>query len=307
VETRKALIRLVAIMAAALVVVVALFVLPAHDPEPHGVKVAVVGGQNTADAIQQQVDQQRPGAFEIVPTPDPTTAREAILDRDVYAAVVPAEQRLMVASAASPVIAELIRAPFGQLAPRVEDVRRTDPEDPRGAAINLMMLPLCVLALPLAALKIRLPTSRTESLLASLAFALLGGLLVTLLMNPVLGVLPGPFLALWGIASLIIASVALPSIGLARLIGPAGIGIVAVIVVLIGNPGSGNATAPELLPGFWRTLGPLLPPGAGGQGLRNVAYFDGAALAQPLIVLAVFSLAGLGFLLASKSKSRISE
>jgi hypothetical protein len=70
--------------------------------------------------------------------------------------------------------------------------------------------------------------------------------------------------------------------------------------LLIGNPGSGNASAPELLPGFWRTVGPLLPPGAGGQALRNVAYFDGAALAGPLLVLGGFALAGAVLILAPR-------
>jgi len=73
-----------------------------------------------------------------------------------------------------------------------------------------------------------------------------------------------------------------------------------VAFLVIGNPGSGNASAPELLPGFWRAVGPLLPPGAGGQALRNVAYFDGAALAQPLLVLGGFAVAGAALILATR-------
>jgi hypothetical protein len=92
--------------------------------------------------------------------------------------------------------------------------------------------------------------------------------------------------------------------GLARLLGPPGIGLAALIVFLIGNPGSGAASAPELLPGFWRAVGPLLPPGAGATALRNVAYFDGAALATPLIVLAAFAALGAVLLLAPKRRAQ---
>jgi hypothetical protein len=113
----------------------------------------------------------------------------------------------------------------------------------------------------------------------------------------VLGLLPGPYLALAGVAALIILAMALPAAGLVRLLGPGGLGLAAVTFLFIGNPGSGNGSAPELLPGFWRAVGPLLPPGAGGTALRNVAYFDGAALGRPLVVLVGFVAVG-GALLA---------
>jgi hypothetical protein len=35
-----------------------------------------------------------------------------------------------------------------------------------------------------------------------------------------------------------------------------------------------------------------MPPGAGATAMRNVAYFDGAALLVPLVVLVVWSLVG---------------
>jgi hypothetical protein len=65
-----------------------------------------------------------------------------------------------------------------------------------------------------------------------------------------------------------------------------------VLFLVIGNPASGNGTAPELLPDFWRHISQLMPPGAGGTGLRNIAYFDGAALAQPILVLTGYAVAG---------------
>ena len=96
---------------------------------------------------------------------------------------------------------------------------------------------------------------------------------------------------------------ALPAAGLVRLLGPHGLAPAAVLFLLIGNPGSGNGSAPELLPGFWRAVGPLLPPGAGGTALRNVAYFDGAALARPLLVLLAFAAVGAALLAVSRRRA----
>jgi hypothetical protein len=116
--------------------------------------------------------------------------------------------------------------------------------------------------------------------------------------------LPGPYLAVSGVAALVVAAVGLTVAGLFRRLGPAGLGIAAVLFVVLGNPGSGNATAPELLPGFWRVAGQLLPPGAGGQALRDVAYFDGHALLAPALVLAAWAILGAALLLVGRRERR---
>ena len=112
--------------------------------------------------------------------------------------------------------------------------------------------------------------------------------------------LPGPYLAVSGVVALVVAAVALTATGLFRALGPAGLGLAALLFIVLGNPGSGNASAPELLPGFWRVTGQLLPPGAGGQAIRDVAYFDGHALAQPALVLAAWALLGAALILIGR-------
>jgi hypothetical protein len=291
-----ALIVLAAVAAQALLVLA--FVVPGHKPEPHDVPVAVVGPQEAAAAVQQRADEVRPGGFEITAVPDPPAAEQAILDRDAYGALVPDEE-LLTASAASFPVAQMLEAAFP--APETRDVRPLDPDDPRGATLGLIGIPLIAICLPVGFLLARLPLRRCIA--ATLAFAALAGLAVTAVLNLWIGALPGDYLPMAGVAALMVAAVVLPAVGLVRLIGPPGLLIVAVVVLFIGNPGSGAASAPELLPGFWRAVGPLLPPGAGVTSLRNVAYFDGAALATPLIVLAAFALAGLALVIAARGRS----
>ena len=295
--------RVVVALALAQALIVALFVLPAHDPEPHDLPIAVAGPPNAVQAFQARIERRQPGAFDIRRVTDGVSARQAILDRDVYGAIDPIAGRLLVSTAASPQVALLLEGAFGPQLRQTVDVRPTDPDDPRGVTINLVMLPLLVLALPFAGIIRRFPLSWQQDLALTLGFAVLGALLVRLVVGTLIGAVPGPFVGVWAIGALLIASVALPALGLTRLIGPIGIAIVAVIVILIGNPGSGNASAPELLPGFWRVVGPLLPPGAGGAAIRNVAYFDGAKLAQPLIVLVIFAAIGTVLLLVAHRRA----
>jgi hypothetical protein len=130
-------------------------------------------------------------------------------------------------------------------------------------------------------------------------FAGLGGLAVVGIVGEVLDALPGSYLALAGVAALTILAIALPTAGLHRLLGKAGIALSALAFILIANPASGNATAPELLPGFWRTISQFMPPGAGGQSLRNTAYFGGNATFRPLIVLSAYVVGGALLLVAA--------
>jgi hypothetical protein len=77
-----------------------------------------------------------------------------------------------------------------------------------------------------------------------------------------------------------------------------------VLYLIIGNPASGNATAPELLPGFWRWISQFMPPGAGGTGLRNVAYFDGNATIRPVLVLMSYAIVGAALVFAADAIRR---
>jgi hypothetical protein len=293
---RKKIPALVAGLLVLQLVAVLAFVLPAHKPEPHGVPVGVVGAPATA--------LEHEAAFDVHTYAGTADAEAAIRDRDVYGALVAPERRMLVASAASPAVAQALTQLASEQGATVRDVVPIDADDPRGATLNALFLPFIIVSLPAALLVAHLGLRRRETLATLGGLAGLGGLLVAGVVGPVLGLLPGPYLALSGVAALVILAMALPAAGLVRLLGPRGLGLAALTFLFVGNPGSGNATATELLPGLWRGVGPLLPPGAGGTALRNVAYFDGAALAGPLAVLLAFALTGAALLLVRRRPAR---
>ncbi len=67
-------------------------------------------------------------------------------------------------------------------------------------------------------------------------------------------------------------------------------------MILVGNPFSAVATAPELLPRPAGGIGQLLPPGAGANLLRSTGYFDGAAAGGHIAVLAAWTCFGLALI-----------
>ena len=111
-----------------------------------------------------------------------------------------------------------------------------------------------------------------------------------------LDVVGGDFWANAGVLSLTVLAISATIAGLEALLGKAGIALGALTMIFIGNPFSGVATSPDMLPTGAGTLGQLLPPGAGGNLLRSTGFFDGAAAGGHIAVLVTWALAGFALL-----------
>jgi hypothetical protein len=101
-----------------------------------------------------------------------------------------------------------------------------------------------------------------------------------------------------GVLSLTVLAISTTAAGLMALLGAPGLAVAALLMVFIGNPFSGMASAPELLPKPVGLLGQLLPPGAGGNLLRSTAFFAGAGAAGHLTVLVTWAVLGLAAMAA---------
>jgi hypothetical protein len=237
---------------------------------------------------------------------DDAEAREKIEDREAYGAFVfgTARPRLLVATAAGVPVAQLLReigSEAGAKAPA--DVVPIDQDDPRGVTLNLFVLALVITSILSALVAVQMvPELRALGpRVAAAGTAALLGAVVAIAIVKAEGALPGSFLAEVAIVALAILGIALSSAGLIRLIGPAGTGVPFLIFLMLGNPASGLASAPELLPTPWNPLGAFLPPGALGDALRGTAYFDAAKIVGPLLVLAAYVAIGIGLnVLASR-------
>lgn len=276
------------------------FAWPAANIAPRDLPLAVTGPQ--AAMVADRLAQQSPDAFELTTTTDEAAARAAIEDRDVYGAIITGggAPRLLVASGASPAVAQQLTAMAQQLsgapAAPVEDVVAADIDDPRGAAFGAMVLPLVMSGIAAGVLLSLLVPTVGGRVTGLVTFAIAGGLLSMVIIQGWMSVVPGDYLTLAAVAGLVSFAVAGTVAGLASAIGQAGIGIGALTMLLIGNPFSAATSAPELLPQPWGAIGQLLPPGAAASLLRSVAFFDGAAALGPLTVLLVWAGIALALL-----------
>ena len=286
-------------------VVLALFAWPSANLEPHDLPVGVAGPAAQATAIEQRLGQQE-SAFEIHRYGDEAAARAAIEDREVYGAFVAGPQgaKVLTASAASAAVAQQLthaaaEGPAGPLP--VEDVVSAGP---RGAALPSAVLPLLIAGILTGVAASMLATGAARRTGLLVAGSILAGLVATLIVQSWLDVVGGDWIVNAAAFSLTIGAIGAAVAGLNALLGRKGIALAALTMVLVGNPFSGVASAPELLPPPAGAIGQLLPPGAGGNLLRSTGFFDGAAAGGHVAVLAVWLLAGLALLVAASLRGR---
>jgi hypothetical protein len=288
------------------------FAWPAARTAPHDLPLGVAGPAAATAQVERQLTRHE-GAFEIHRYADEAAARDAIEDRTVYGAVVVTAKgpELLTASAASPVVAQLLQqAVAGQAAAEGTQVRTVDvvaaPEaDPRGAALNASVLPLALAGLAAGAVVTLSGLRGARAVAALIGASALVGVAAAGIADSWLGVLAGDWWAEAGVFGLATLAVSGAVAGLAALIGTAGVGVVAGTVMLFGNPWSGAASAPQMLPEPVGAIGQWLPPGASATLTRSVAYFDGAAATGPALTLTWWAVLGLGsVLLGSALKDR---
>jgi hypothetical protein len=277
--------------------VLTLFAWPSARLEPRDLPVGVAGAPGPAAAVEQRLAQQE-GAFDVERYPDEAAAREAIEDREVYGAFVadPAGAKVLTASAASPLVAQLLTQAAEAQDATVEDVVSASR---RGTALGSSLLPLVIGGILTGVAGSLLAPGALGRAGLIAAGSILAGLAATAIVQGWLEVVEGDWWANAAGLSLTIAAIAAVVAGCRALLGPPGIAIAALTMVFLGNPFSGVASAPELLPRPAGDIGQLLPPGAGGNLLRSTGYFDGAGAGGHVVVLGAWVLAGLALLVAA--------
>ena len=277
------------------------FGLSAIHTAPRDVPLALVGPDPVVAQVTAGLRQTQPGAFEVRAVASPDAAREMIKNRQVYGALMvdTAGLRVATASAASPMVAQIITTVGQTLGTRlgvpvtVEDVVPLTKDDPRGVGLSAGALPIALGGLAAGAAITFLVSGIRRRTAMMVGFAVLSGFVMTAVLDFWFGTISGSFAATSAAAVLGILATGMTVLGLEQLLGRAGIGLAALVVVVLGNPLSGLASAPELLVQPWGAIGQALPPGATGTLLRNVAFFDGAAIGRPVLVLGAWLLLGV--------------
>lgn len=277
---------------------VASYVGALHEPRFHSVPIAVVGPARLAEGLDAG------GQFTASVVSSPRTALNLINERRDFGAIIagPRSIEVLVAPAASLAIAtglrtnlpRVLRAATGPTTSlRILDVKPLPTDDPYGLSAFYLILGIVVagfIGATFFSLVFGLkPLGKRVwwRILGFAAMALVLGLGEVGVVN-LIGPLRGHYLSLVLVSLMLGTTVATITVAAQSLLGIMGGGVAILLFVVLGNPASGGPAATPLLPGFWRTIGPYLPTGAGTDLARNIVYFDANAITRPLLVLTVW-------------------
>jgi hypothetical protein len=304
-------------IAGGLVILVTLLLLigaAIRDPRPHDIPVGLAGPAQAIDPLAQAFGQNAPGAFAFTTYDSEAAARSAIDNREVVGALVvgQAGPRLIVASATGEAIAGGVTAAFTQafaaqgVTLTVEQVHVFPSGDAHGIVLFFLVLATLISSV-IAGAAAGLGAGsgsrwRTTAVLAT--FAILAGLIGPATGAWLVGGYGDGIWGLMGIAALLSFAVGTVVAAAARWMGAAGVGLTALVVVLVGLVSSGGPLGSQLLPDAYRLVAPWLPVLPAYDAMRGALAFAGVGIALPALVLGAWAALGVVGLVLPRGAAR---
>ena len=287
------------------------YTLALGDPVPRRIDTAVVGNASSHGAVLDEIEKVADGGVDFHPYPTLTDAIGAMDRQQVYAALDlnPPTPRLYVASASGASVERVflnVAAADPQL--RVVDTHPLPPSDPGGLDVFYLVIAATILGF-LTVFQVRMNAgglSLRKWTVFVLSFGLAASLVLVLVAGPLLHRLALPILESWGILALQVITVAAFVSTMAVLIGRWAILPTFLLFMVVGNPSSGGAVAPPLLPSLFGIVSQWLPSGVTVTALRDAIYFPSYQHVRPIAVLVVWAAACLGAMLVVSHRRRTS-
>ncbi|MEE1739960.1 hypothetical protein PUR49_26145 [Streptomyces sp. BE147] len=273
-----------------------------HAPEPHDLRVDVVGSGPSAQMLAQTLQNEGDGALDVRTVADRGTAVDHLNSQASYGAYLPGKSpELVVATASSDTSATVVQKVFtevaaGQGAPlKVTNVAPTADGDPTGQGIFFLLVAISIGSYASVAviggaggalaLRIRAALVAGASLVVSLIGAVFAG--------PLFGLVDQGLGGLWAMAWLYSAGILLIGVGLHTFLKRWTTLGVMVLFVMLNFTSSGGIFRPELQPGFFGSLHAFWNGAGFVEGIRSHVYFDGHALGGHVLVLVLWFVVGL--------------
>ena len=299
------------------VVLIGLIGTAIKNPQPHDIPVGLVGPAPAVQQISSAFATAAPGAFQFTTYASEQDGRAALDSWSVDGVLIlgAAGPHLVIAGAAGDGVTGVITGAFTNVFKAqgatltIETVHPFAAGDAHG--LILFFVVVATLISTLASQAILFATAKGASLGLRLgftvAYAALAGMTAMGMATWISGGYGDGFWAAAGLVAL--ASIAIGTVigGLVRLLGVAGIGLAA-LLMLLSLVSSGGPVGSQLLPDFYRALAPWATAGQLYSALRAALFFNGAALQTPIGVLSGWLVVGLvligiGELVASRYRT----
>jgi hypothetical protein len=275
-----------------------------HSPRPHGVRIGVVASQASADAVRAALSKAEPGGFDVRVVASEQAARRAITANSSYGALVlpvSGQAEILTAGAAGASVQQVVSTALtavvseqGRTA-RAVDLVPLPSADRAGQSAFAYQIGLLIpgvigsVGFFLVGRQARLWMRAA----AAAGYAVLSSALGVVVIDLGLGALTGSPWELIGVGMLAAAALVLTVAALHALFGLPGTGLAAIVLLVVGNSINGSTVPVPMLPAGYRQLAPWLPNAAATRAFRDVVYFSGHGLGQPLLALGLWAFGAL--------------
>ncbi|MEU3074725.1 hypothetical protein [Streptomyces laurentii] len=288
-----------------------------HAPDPHDLRVDIVGSGPQAQVLAQTLQDKGAGALDVRTVPDRAAATTALREQSSFGAYLPAGHggapELLVASAGSGTSATAVETVFTQVAAeqgeplKVTDVAPVSSGDPTGQGIFFLLVTLSIGSYASVAViggAGGVLPMRIRALLAA-GMSLVVSVVGTVLAGPVFHLVDHGLAGVWAMSWMYCAGILMIGIGLHTYLKRWTTLGVMVLFVMLNFTSSGGIYRPELQPGFFGSLHAWWNGAGFVEGVRGHVYLDGHGLGGNLLVLALWAVAGLGLTcVAARTEAR---
>ncbi len=306
----RSIVLITAVFIAAVFVFAGVYTTTQHNPTPHQVSAGIVAPDLMVKIIDLGLKTKAPGYFALKQYPSEESLANAIKNREAYGGYVYRKNSglLLTASAAGKAtdtaltslgeeVSKTLRQPLV-----IKDIAPLDSHDSQGLSSYTyqygVLVPSFFFGMLIFMFGYGLSLGWRLGLIGG--YALSAGIVGALTVGQIVGALPGHFFALAALGALYAAMAALVTYGLCRLLSYLGLGLAALLLILVGNSTSGGSINQEFLPDFFRSIGQALPNGPFIRSVRNTVYFDGANTHRAIFVIALWALGGLLLVLVAE-------
>ncbi|MEU9045403.1 MULTISPECIES: hypothetical protein [unclassified Kitasatospora] len=281
-----------------------------HQPEPHHLKVAVVGTTPQVHGLAQTIREKAGDALDVRTVDDRSAAERQLRDRDLVGAFVPDARspELIVAKGNSDTSVVAATAVFTNVTDQqgvplhVTDLTTPAKGDPTGQGLFFLLVALSigsyasVAAIGAAGAALSVKVRALVGVAVSLVVSVIG--IVTA--GPLFHVVDHDHAAIWALGWLYSAGIVLIGIGLHSFLKKWTTLTMMVLFVMLNFTSSGGIYRPELQNGFFGALHGFWTGAGFLEGARSIMYFDGGAgLGGHVVTLLVWLLLGGAALVAA--------
>ena len=275
-----------------------------RDPRPHDIPVGLIGPAPAVQQISSAFGAKAPGTFAFTTYTSEDAAQSALDNRDVDGVLVlgAGAPTLLVAGAAGDGVIAAMTAAFtavfaaqgAQLSVQVAHPFAAG--DAHGLILFFVVLATLIATLVASLLLfVRARASGIVTWIGVLAgWSIVSGIASVGAAAWIVGGYDlSAAIAMMGLIALTSFAVGAFITGCARLLGAPGVGLAALVIVLLDLISSGGPFGSSFLPDAYRWMSPWMPAGELSSALRGVLYFGGAGVTMPIVVMAGWLVVGL--------------